>query len=129
MKYLLDTAAFLYFIKGDEVSFTPRARKILSNPGNQFAVSVVSLWEIVIKYSLKKLELKKSPGDWLVDLIADVGWELLPVTAPHVLGVIHLEEHHKDPFDRLLISQARSEQFTLLTPDEKFRHYRVKLAW
>ena len=129
MRYLLYTAVFLHFIKGDDSSFSPKARKILSNPGHQFAVSAVSLWEIVIKYALKKLELKKIPGEWLIDLIVNVGWELLPVTGPHALGVMHMEGHHRDPFDRLLISQAPSEQLTLLTPDEKIRRYRVKVAW
>ena len=90
---------------------------------------MVSLWEIAIKYSLKKLDLKKAPGEWLLDIATNMGWEILSVLPTHALKVSDFPYHHRDPFDRLLISQAQTERIPVITPDEKFREYAVKVVW
>ena len=129
MKYLLDTVVFLYFLKGTPEHFSEAAKRVLSNPDHRYLVSVVSLWEIAIKYSLEKLALEKKPGAWMTDIVSEMGWELLPLLAEHTFRVADLPYHHRDPFDRLLVVQAQTEKIPLITPDDKIRKYDVKCVW
>lgn len=88
----------------------------------------MSFWEIAIKLSLKKLELTTSYKELLTQAIKN-GFEILPLTVDHSAGLIKLEFYHKDPFDRMIISQAITENLQIITRDEKFGLYPVPIIW
>lgn len=129
MNYLVDTNVLLHFVKGDEVFISQKVKKILSQSDNQFTLSVVSLWEVSIKHSIGKLSFLKPPGLWMMDLTQKIGWNILAINAEHALAINDLPLHHKDPFDRLLIVQSQIEGLPLITPDEKFKKYKVQIMW
>ena len=91
-------------------------------------VSVATFWEMAIKTSIGKLEMKM-PFTQLKGLITENGIEILPIDIEHTLLIAELPFYHKDPFDRLLIAQAINENMTLLSRDEKFLLYAIKTLW
>ena len=103
-------------------------------PGGSWAyssltVSVVSVWEMIMKHQAGKLDLACSIGDVLNDILYSFSWRILLVTPEHLLSLLGLPMHHKDPFDRLLIAQARHEGLTIVTPDEQIGKYEVHTLW
>jgi PIN domain nuclease of toxin-antitoxin system len=127
MKVLLDTHTFLWWA-GDPARLSPSALATIIDPANHIMASVVNVWEMAIKSHLGKLTLRKP----LKDIVADQhmnGITFLAAELDHVLGVATLPPVHKDPFDRLLASQAISEAAVLLTSDPVFASYPVKTAW
>lgn len=118
MQILLDTHIFLWCVNDDR-QLTKKARSIIKNATSVY-VSSVSIWEAAIKSKLGKLQVKI---DELVSSIASSGFEELPITASHAANVYHLPDIHKDPFDRLLISQALSEPLKLITNDIILQQY------
>lgn len=120
---LLDTHVLLWYALGERkwISRSLQSR-IESEPA--FA-SVASFWEIAIKSALGKLD---APDD-LPDLVAGLGFELLPVTAEHAWAVRGLPHHHRDPFDRLLIAQAQVERLPILSADPAFAAYDAEVTW
>ena len=127
MDLLLDTHAFIWFISGDS-SLPPKVLDAIKNVENKCFISIASLWEIAIKSSLKKLELK-SDFNRIVDFLADNDIEILPITFDHLQRLLTLEFHHKDPFDRIIISQALAERLTILSKDEHFPSYTDRILW
>ena len=115
MKLLLDTHTFLWMDHASH-KLPERARNLLQNPGNELLLSLASIWEIQIKAQLGKLQLRTGLAKIVTDQQRN-GVTLLPITLPHVLALQHLPIHHKDPFDRLLITQAQSEGASLLSKD------------
>ena len=99
----------------------------LSNLDNEMYLSAASSWEIAIKYRLGKLPLPEPPARFILARISRDGVTPLPVEHSHALAVADLPPHHSDPFDRLLIAQARLEGMTLATVDEQFARYEVNL--
>ncbi|MBN2420584.1 MAG: type II toxin-antitoxin system VapC family toxin [Deltaproteobacteria bacterium] len=128
MKILLDTHALLWLISGDE-RLSKSAREIFLNTANLMYFSTASLWEICIKKSLEKISLK---NDWL-DIIQQemktnsIQW--LTVEIDHCVKITDLPFHHRDPFDRMLIAQAMTEDLTILSRDSNFSAYDVKCVW
>jgi PIN domain nuclease of toxin-antitoxin system len=90
-------------------------------------VSVASVWEIVIKHALGRLELAHAPGSLVPRLITATQAVTLPIEQSHALRVARLPLHHRDPFDRILIAQAQVERLTILTADPRFSAYDVAL--
>ncbi|WP_313890638.1 type II toxin-antitoxin system VapC family toxin [Planktothricoides raciborskii] len=88
---------------------------------------MVSLWEITIKTSLGKLDLAIPLEQIVINFILPSGMEILPIHLPHLLILQKLPFHHRDPFDRLLIAQAKSEGLTLVSEDGTFEQYEVKI--
>lgn len=127
MNFLLDTNTFLWFINGDE-RLSIESRKVILNPENLKFVSIVSLWEIAIKNSIGKLELKNK-YDFLFGQIEENGFGILQINPSHLSTVNKLLFHHRDPFDRLLISQALSEKMIIITRDAEFKKYKVVVKW
>lgn len=121
MRLLLDTHAFIWWDRGE---LNPAARQVIVD-ADVVLVSAVSAWEIAIKAALGKMRAA-SP---LADAIADYGFEELPVAIRHADAVRSLPAHHADPFDRLLIAQARLEGLTIVTTDRKFEPYKVVVHW
>ena len=128
MKLLLDTHTFLW-LDGSPEQLSPTALAACEDPANQLYLSVVSAWEIVIKCQARKLRLPESPSVYIPTRSAHYGIETLPVILAHVLASESLPAHHRDPFDRLLIAQAKVEDVPILTADPQIRGYPVKVLW
>ena len=119
MRLLLDSHVVLWWLNG---SLGPVADEALAS-ADTTAVSVVTPWELGLKQALGKLTI---PPVWRQLLVAD-GFEFLPITESHVDIAVSLPLHHRDPFDRMLIAQAKAEQLTLVTADREFARYDVAL--
>ena len=119
--YLVDTHVLLW-AAGDSPNLGGDAREILLNPANDIVISVVSLWEVVIKNGLGRTDFSVDPVR-LRERALQAGYGELPIRAPHVLELGLLPLVHSDPFDRMLLAQARVEQLTLLTRDQKVLQY------
>ena len=118
MRYLLDTNIFLWWLHDDK-RLGKEMRKILADRSNLIFVSAVSFWEIIIKRSVGKLPLKPS----LESIYKKNEFGILGIEMKHVFEVEKLPNLHKDPFDRMLIAQAKAEGCGLLTTDTKVKDY------
>jgi PIN domain nuclease of toxin-antitoxin system len=130
MNILLDTHALLWFVSSPEKLSEP-AYSALMNKDNQLWISVVSVWEIQIKHQLGKLQLDE-PIEQLIETQQKTNdMNVLGVELAHIYVLNQLENHHRDPFDRLLIAQAQSENYSLMTRDNNIHLYRdsVNLLW
>lgn len=120
-RYLLDTHILLWWLSDDK-KLSKKRRDLISKASNSILVSTVSIWEIVIKKSLKKL----SAPDDLKEVLYKNNFETLPIMIDHVLTLEHLPAIHNDPFDRLLIAQSIYEDLILITSDENIQKYHIK---
>ena len=127
MRVLIDTHVFLWFMEG--VRLRQNARNFLSDTlTNEIFVSHVTAWEISIKYGIGKLKIPDVPEIWFPDRLRRAGFLQLPIEMRHALRVHNLPPMHRDPFDRLLISQADVENLTIVTEDLNFTKYQVKTS-
>jgi PIN domain nuclease of toxin-antitoxin system len=124
LKLLLDTHAALWFLSGDE-RLSENAQRHLTDDSNRILLSAAVIWEIAIKRLLGKLTV---PDEYL-SLLLDAGVQPLPVSVAHAAAVEHLPRHHRDPFDRMLVSQATLEGGALVSRDQALRPYGVTLIW
>ena len=113
MNLLLDTHIALWAIT--DAPALP-ARALISEPANEVWVSAVSVWEIAIKHGLGRGDTPISGAEAL-GYFDEAGYRMLPITPAHAVAVASLPPHHQDPFDRLLVAQARAEPLRLLTHD------------
>lgn len=126
-QYILDTHALIWFVNGNkELSHT--AQKSIEDENATNFVSIASLWEIAIKVSLGKLELKK-PFYQIQFQILQNGFHILPVMFEDTLAVATLPLHHRDPFDRIIIAQAISNKMSIISKDPQLHFYDVKVVW
>ena len=123
MNLLLDTCVLLWWLDDPITLLSKEASTAIKEPDNKIIVSVVSAWEIAIKKALGKL----SSPDNLKEMIADSGFELMPIDYEHAWQVKDLPSHHRDPFDRLLVAQATVENLTLVTRDSYLEAYNVPI--
>ncbi|MBW1720774.1 MAG: type II toxin-antitoxin system VapC family toxin [Deltaproteobacteria bacterium] len=121
MKLLLDTHILL-LAAGVPEKLTESVRTILTSPENTLFFSAVSIWEIIIKLGLGRKDFKVDAYRFRKGLVAH-GYTELPVTAEHALRVESLPPLHKDPFDRMLLAQARTEGLLLVTADAVVAQY------
>ncbi len=128
MKLLLDTHTLLWFLRTPHL-LPPKVLAAIVAAGTDAAVSMASLWEIAIKVSLNKLQLPKIYDEVFPQSVTDSGLSLLPILPAHLALVSRLPQHHRDPFDRLLIAQIFVEKLTLVSLDERFPAYGVPLLW
>ena len=128
MKVLLDTHAFLWLIQGDK-RVSREAEAIFLERDNELFFSAASYWEICIKQSLGKLGLTLGWQEILDTELAVNSISWLDIKKAHCQGLLHLPQHHGDPFDRLLISQAVAENMVLLSADANIGKYSVKTVW
>ena len=128
MRLLLDTCTFLW-IAWDDPELSTKARELFSDPANQVFLSSVSCWEIALKYGMGRLPLPEDPGRLVPAQRERHGIEPLFLDEDSALGVHRLPDHHRDPFDRMLISQAIGGGMTILTPDRIFSSYPARIAW
>jgi PIN domain nuclease of toxin-antitoxin system len=118
MKLLLDTHIYLWWL-ADSSCLTASARKMIETAEKVY-ISSASLWESAIKSGIGKLDVNQEE---LVAGILESGFAELPVKSEHTVALLRLENHHKDPFDRMLIAQALSEPLHLLTADSILTRY------
>ena len=126
MGYLLDTHVALWVLNGEPIS--ENVRKILDDVTTEVYVSIVSAWEVAIKISTGKLRYSGGVRSFLEDTESN-DFIILGVDEAHVEMVEELEYHHRDPFDRLLIASAITENMTFISADENIRKYDVSWLW
>lgn len=126
MKILLDTHVFLWII-ADDPRLTPRYRSYFEDPGNELFLSVASCWEIIIKTSLKRLHLPLPATDYLMKQLDINQVTLLGIRPGHLNRLESLPPLHRDPFDRMIVTQALSESMGLLSKDKVMRGYKTRI--
>jgi PIN domain nuclease of toxin-antitoxin system len=122
---LVDTNVVVWLLLGARDRVSDAARLALEDERNRVAVSAASVWEIAVKRSVGKLTIE----DRWSRALTGLGFDALPVTAIHAEAVEHLPWHHRDPFDRLLVAQARTEGLELVSADRRLAAYGVDLVW
>ncbi|MDP8972784.1 MAG: type II toxin-antitoxin system VapC family toxin [Actinomycetota bacterium] len=128
MRLLLDTHAFLWWI-GDDPRLSERAREVFSDGNNDLIFSAASGWEIAIKARLGRLRVPGDLSAYLFGQLTENYISVLPVQLSHALRVHALPDHHRDPFDRLLVAQAIVEETPLLSADPWIARYPVEVVW
>jgi PIN domain nuclease of toxin-antitoxin system len=128
MRFLLDTHAFLWFVRNDS-QLSQKALQLIVEPAHDILISPASYWEIAIKVSLGKYQIPGSFQVWMEQQIAANAFQILPITIAHAATVTTLPFHHRDPFDRLLIAQALTEQIAIISADRVFDSYFVLREW
>jgi PIN domain nuclease of toxin-antitoxin system len=128
MKVLVDTHTFIWDLEANPRS-SRKAIEMLRSDSSQLIFSLVSLWEIAIKIKIGKLNTIGSSVAYIRDEMDAYSMELLPIRYEHILQLETLPARHGDPFDRLLIAQAIHESLPILTHDEVFARYPVKVIW
>jgi PIN domain nuclease of toxin-antitoxin system len=124
MDLLLDSHVFLWWDSND-ARLAAELRRAIVDPGNRILLSAASVWEIGVKRALGKLEFRGT----IVKAIAANGFEELPITALHAERAAALPDHHRDPFDRMLVAQSLCESCVLATRDRAFAEYGIPCLW
>ncbi|MBS1797778.1 MAG: type II toxin-antitoxin system VapC family toxin [Acidobacteria bacterium] len=131
MQYLVDTHVFLWFV-GNAKELSKTAQGVIEDGNNEIFISIASLWEISIKTALGKLSIKGN-YESVIDDITDNSIQILPINFPHTVEQNRLPFHHRDPFDRIIVSQAIVEKMNLISADTVFDDYLngipVKRIW
>ncbi len=128
MRFLIDTQAFIWFVENNK-NLPVKIKKELESSENTIIVSIASLWEMTIKMSLGKLKVN-CEIDIMIEKLYSNGFELLPILPEHIIKLSTLQYFHRDPFDRIIISQALSEKIKLVSSDEIFDLYpKVTRIW
>ena len=128
MRALLDTHAFLWWVTDDR-RLSARARETIGDGANEIYLSAATGWELAIKARLGRLQ---APGDFaafITDQIAENGFRVLAIELAHALRVHALADHHRDPFDRILVAQSLVEGTPIVSRDEAIAAYGVELVW
>ena len=127
-RFLADTNVVIWTIsRSDRLS--ARVKRTLADATASIAVSVASVWEIVVKHQAGKLVFDMSLDLALDQILYRSSWTIAPITSEHLPVLANLPMLHKDPFDRILIAQAQHQNLTILTPDDKIRNYGVATLW
>ena len=128
MRALLDTHVFLWWINEDP-RLSQTAWELLSDAENNLLFSVASGWEMAIKVGSGKLKVTGNLGAYISMHLGENNIEVLQVTLRHAVGVVELPDHHRDPFDRLLVAQALAEDIAIVTIDPQVVRYPVETIW
>lgn len=128
MKLLLDTCTFLWIIMGAR-DLPPRVITLFRAPENEVFLSTASAWEVAVKHALGRLPLPESPGRFLPAQREAHGVTSLPIDEESALHVARLPALHRDPFDRMLVSQAIVHGLAILTPDPLLSQYPARTIW
>ena len=128
MDLLLDTCAFIWWDSGGG-NLSSTASSILQDPSNQLFLSHASIWEMQLKHQRGKLLLRRNLSDIVAEQCAQNGLRLLPIEPEDIYDLAQLAFHHGDPFDRLIISQAKRRSFSIVTNDGEFAKYGASIVW
>lgn len=126
MKFLLDTHTFLWFVN-DNPQLSDRLKDLIEDENNVSYLSVASLWEISIKYNLGKLQLNPNYEEFIEEEVVKSNINLLEIKLEHLKINATLPFHHRDPFDRIIISQSIVENLPIITVDSAFEEYPVTI--
>jgi PIN domain nuclease of toxin-antitoxin system len=127
MKLLIDTQSFIWFVENDK-QLPLKIKNELEDHNNTIIISIASLWEMAIKMSLGKLNLS-CDIEKMIDKLYQNGFEILPILPEHIIKLSTLVYFHRDPFDRIIISQGLTENIPIVSSDEVFDEYNVKRKW
>jgi PIN domain nuclease of toxin-antitoxin system len=128
VRYLLDTVVWVWSVwEPDRIS--RKAHEVMNDLDQEIFLSAVTAWEVAIKSGSGKLALPEVPTTYVPRRMIEQGLRPLPVSHQHALAVFNLPNHHRDPFDRLLIAQAKIENMVLISSDKLFEQYDVPLLW
>lgn len=128
MRLLLDSHTLIWSVDQKQL-LSPTAHAALSDPGNELLLSAATIWEIAIKVGLKKLTLSMPYRQWMLRAESDLGLTLGPVTVEYADVQAALPNHHRDPFDRLLVAQAQVENVQVVSGDAVFDQYGIVRCW
>ena len=128
MNYLLDTHTFVWMDSHPD-KLPDTVSQIIGDMNTTIYLSLVSVWEMQIKYQIGKLDFQKSLSQIMIEQIHQNKLSLLHIRLNHIFGLSRLPLHHRDPFDRLLIAQSRTEKMPLLSRDSAFSAYDVQTIW
>jgi PIN domain nuclease of toxin-antitoxin system len=128
IKYLLDTHVIIWWLL-DDPQLSKKAKNTISKTTNPIIISSVSAWEISIKHQLGKLPELSHIFEKFSSYIQNEHFEILPITLEHALLAGKLPDHHKDPFDRMLLAQAKIEHLTIVSTDTIFAKYKAPTLW
>lgn len=125
MNLLVDTQSIIWYYEGNP-RLSAKAVAAIGNEANKVYISIASFWEMAIKISNGKLELTNSLENWMLKIEADE-IEVLPISQEDILSLLALPHHHKDPFDRIIITQAKVLGLIIISSDSIFEQYPVNL--
>ena len=128
MKLLLDTHSFIFYVDRPD-ALPSAARAAIEDSSNELFLSLVSPWEMQIKSTLGKLQLSKPAAELVQAELDRAAIQLLPITLHHIDALSRLPNHHRDPFDRLLVAQAIHEGLTLVSSDQTIAKYDAPILW
>ena len=128
MKALLDTHTFLWWIANDP-QLSQRARQVIEDGATELFLSVASGWEMAIISRLGKLKVPDDLHSFVAEQVRINAIEVLPIEMIHALHVHALPDHHRDPFDRMLVAQSQIEKMPILTGDPQIALYAVTVIW
>ena len=127
MRYIIDTQAFIWYAIGDN-QLSKTALGIIESVAIRY-ISIASIWEMAIKNNIGKLTFQAPFDDLITNQLTINGYEILPLELAHIFQITNLPLHHKDPFDRILIAQAISENIPIVSIDTHFKNYPVTVIW
>ena len=127
MRVLIDTHVLLWWFR-DDPALSAKARRTIAKADNEILVSVASAWEMAIKNKSEKLNAQELLDRLEIELNEE-GFMVLPILLDHALRAGALVLHHKDPFDRMLVSQAQAENLSILSNDVVFDRYGIRRIW
>ena len=128
MRYILDTHTFLWWITDLDL-LSEHARHVIQDGDNTLYLSAASGWEIAIKARLGRLQLPGEPEKVIPEQMSLNAIQGLPIQMGHALRVSSLPDHHRDPFDRMLVAQSQVEELPILTADPQIAQYEVDVVW
>ena len=127
MDLLIDTHAFLWYITGDE-QLPHKIVQTINDSSNRCYVSIASIWEIAIKLSLDKLVIEGG-FETIEDFLDNNDFEILPIDLDDTKELLKLDFHHRDPFDRMIIAQAKTSGLVIISKDGFFKEYSIETLW
>ena len=127
MNFILDTHTLIWFLEINP-QLSSLAKKTIENDSHKIFISIASIWEIAIKVQTGNLSLTKTLEEIILET-EKLQIEILTIDTSHVLSLQKLPLHHRDPFDRIIIAQAITENFQIVSKDEQFDLYRAKRVW
>ncbi|MFN0317908.1 MAG: type II toxin-antitoxin system VapC family toxin [Burkholderiales bacterium] len=128
MRVLLDTQAFLWWVFADS-RLSRRASKVLADEDNDCLLSMASVWELAIKAASGKIKLNEPIAQFIPSELRANGFSLLDIRFAHVSAIEQLPQHHRDPFDRLIVAQAIVEDLPVMSVDSALDSYEIERIW
>jgi PIN domain nuclease of toxin-antitoxin system len=128
MRLLIDSQALIWYVDQDQF-LSPAAHAAITDPNSDLVLSAAAVGEIAIKVGLGKLSLSLPYRQWMTKAIADLGASILPITVDYADAQSALPQHHRDPFDRLMVAQAQLEKVSVVSADPAFDLCGVTRVW